>query len=285
MSRAPVFFFNTPDEAIVFAERIPSLFPQFAKDAEKTSRFARLQHLTPHVIGANVHVKFDFFCGDATGQNMVTIATQSACDAFLSSPLAHSLGVCDFVIDGDMASDKKGSSGNVHSPRGVQVLAYGELSNDVCESVLKISTERLYKIYMVISDGRTRNLQFGSNINTANVVAAIFIACGQDAGSVAESAWSQLSMDFDWETKNLKVSLFFPSLPVGTVGGGTAYPSQKASLELLDCTGVGSKWRLAGLVACFAMALDISTLAAVASGGFTDSHKRLARGKSEKSRL
>ena len=62
-------------------------------------------------------------------------------------------------------------------------------------------------------------------------------------------------------------------------------PSQKASLELLKCRGPGSKRRLAGLVACFCMALDISTAAAIASGGFTDAHKKLAREKVNKSKL
>ena len=285
MSRAPVFFFSNPGQAIEFAERVPSLFQQFAKDAEKTSRFAKLQNLTPHVVGLNVHLKFEYFCGDATGQNMVTIATQAACEAFLATELAQTLGVRDWIIDGDMAGDKKASRGNVYAPRGVQVVAWGELTNEVCMEVLKISAERLYEMMNVIKEGQIRNGQFGSNINTANIVAALFIACGQDAGSVAEGCWSHLTVDLDRETGNIKMSLFFPSMPVGSVGGGTAYPSQKASLELLDCTGPGSKYRLAGLVACFAMALDVSTLAAVASGGFTDSHKRLARGKVERGKL
>ncbi|KAJ8114350.1 hypothetical protein OPT61_g3745 [Boeremia exigua] len=112
-------------------------------------------------------------------------------------------------------------------------------------------------------------------------MAAMFIACGQDAGSVAESAWTQLTTTYDAETKILKQSLFVPSLPVGSVGGGTMYPSQKASLGLLKCQGEGGKRRLAGLVACFCMALDISTAAAIASGGFTDAHKKLARSRSK----
>lgn len=285
MSRAPVFSFSDPGQAIAFAERVPSLSTQFAADAEKTSRFAKLQNLTPHVIGSHVHLKFEFFCGDASGQNMVSIATQAACDAFLATDLAATLGVCDFTIEGEMASDKKASRGNVNAPRGVQVMAWGELTNEVCEKVLKVRAEQLYDVLRGAKDAQIRNGQFGSNINTANIVAAMFIACGQDAASVAESCWSHLTIDMDRQTGNLKVSVFFPSLPVGTVGGGTAYPGQKASLRLLNCTGPGSKYRLAGLVACFAMALDISTLAAVRSGGFTASHEKFARGGIAKSEL
>lgn len=285
MSRAPVFFFDTPTEAITFADRIPSLQHQFVKDAESTSRFARLQELTPHVVGSNVHLLFSYFTGDATGQNMVTIATQTACDRFLASSTARELGIRDFIIEGDMASDKKASCGNAMKPRGCQVLVWGSLTNEVCKRVLKCSTKRLYNVLTVMKEGQTRNGGFGCNVNTANIVAAMFIACGQDAGSVAESAWAHLTTTYDAETQILKLSLFVPSLPVGTVGGGTMYASQKASLDLLMCSGPGSKRKLAGLVACFCMALDVSTAAAIASGGFTDAHKKLARGKLDKSNL
>lgn len=285
MTRAPVFFFNSPFEAITFADHVPALQDQFARDAESTSRFARLQALTPHIIGSNVHLHFSYFTGDATGQNMVTIATQTACDRFLGSEAAREFGVRDFIIEGDMASDKKASWRNAMEARGCQVLAWGEITNEVCVRTLKCSTERLHAILMLMKDGQIRNGGFGCNVNTANIVAAMFIACGQDAGSVAESAWAHLTTTLDSETKILKLGLFFPSLPVGTVGGGTMYPSQEASLELLRCRGPGSKKRLAGLVTCFCMALDVSTAAAIASGGFTNAHKKLARDKLDESKL
>ncbi|PVH92248.1 hydroxymethylglutaryl-CoA reductase [Periconia macrospinosa] len=281
MSRAPLFSFPTPKEAVAFAKQVPRLHKQFAADAERTSRYARLQKVTPHVVGSNVHVKFDYYCGDAAGQNMVTIATQEACDRFLQTNTAKELGVCDFIIEGEMASDKKASWGNVKEPRGVQVIAWSELTNAACEEVLGCSTQRLYNVFMSVREGQVRNGQLGSNVNTANVVAAMFIACGQDAGSVAEASWSHFTCSYDEETKKLKLSLFFPSLPVGVVGGGTSYAAQKASLELLKCRGPGTKRRLAGLIVAFALALDISTTAAVATGTFTQSHKRLARRATE----
>jgi NADP-dependent 3-hydroxy-3-methylglutaryl-CoA reductase len=279
MSRAPVFSFASPGEAIIFSERIPSFKEQFGADAEKTSRYTRLQSLTPHVIGSNVHVKFEYLCGDAVGQNMVTIATQRACDLFLESDIARELVVRSFAIEGEMASDKKASWGNVKAPRGMQVMAWGQLSNAVCEEVLKCRAERLYELWTWMREGQIRNGQFGSNVNTANVVAAMFVACGQDAGSIAESAWSHLTLDYNKETELLKISLFFPSLPVGIVGGGTGHMAQKASLKLLHCDEPGTKHRLAGLVAAFALALDVSTSAAIASDTFTQNHARLARGK------
>jgi hydroxymethylglutaryl-CoA reductase len=197
MSRAPIFFFSSPGEAVLFAGQVPGLLKRFATDAEKTGRYARLRKLTPHIVGSKVHVRFDYFCGDAVGQNMVTIATQEACDRFLQTDTAKDLGVKDFVIEGEMASDKKASWGNVKEPRGVQVMTSGDLSNDACEKVLGCSTERLYTVFMAMKDGQVRNGQWGSNVNTTNVIAAMFIACGQNAGSVAEASWSHLTLDYN----------------------------------------------------------------------------------------
>lgn len=49
-------------------------------------------------------------------------------------------------------------------------------------------------------------------------------------------------LDCDVETKTLKLSLFFPSLPVGTVGGVAMYPSQNKILGLQDA-GSKRNWK------------------------------------------
>lgn len=54
---------------------------------------------------------------------MVTEVTQAACDVFMQSSYAKQFGVEKFVIEGEMASDKKASWGNAKEPHGVQVMA------------------------------------------------------------------------------------------------------------------------------------------------------------------
>ncbi|KAL2008563.1 hypothetical protein VTN00DRAFT_6757 [Thermoascus crustaceus] len=280
MCRAPVFHFADTGKAVAFARRVPELQAQFAKDAESTSRHARLLKLTPHIIGPRVHVRFDYSCADATGQNMTTIATQKACDEFMNSHLAKELQVQGFLVEGQMAADKKSSWGNViQSPgRGVRVIAWGKITDEACREVLKCSTEELHHSLAIVKDAETRNGQFGSNINVVNVVTAMLIACGQDPACVAEALWSHVTAEYDRETKDLNWTIFIPSLPVGVVGAGTFYGTQKECLELLQCRGPGMKRRLAGLIAAFALALDVSTLSAVTSHGFTSAHERLRRG-------
>jgi len=113
-------------------------------------------------------------------------------------------------------------------------------------------------------------------VNTANVVAAMFIACGQDAAGVFEAGWSQLTAELS-ETQDLTLSLYMPSLLVGTVGGGTRYDTQREALRLLGCEGAGRKFAFAETVAAFCLALEVSTAAAVGNDTFAASHKNLAR--------
>ena len=115
----------------------------------------------------------------------------------------------------------------------------------------------------------------GSGLNAVNMVAALFVATGQDIACVHESGVSILSMEVDGD--DLSATLLLPSLVTGTVGGGTSLPDQRAWLTTLACAGPGGSARFAEIVAGFAVALDISTTAAMASGQFADAHQRLGR--------
>jgi hydroxymethylglutaryl-CoA reductase (NADPH) len=99
----------------------------------------------------------------------------------------------------------------------------------------------------------------------ASAVAAVFAATGQDLGLVATS-----SMAHGVEQRvegGLHVSIRFPGIEVGTVGGGTTLPDPRRWLELMGCAGPGRVYRLAQLVAATALALEISASAAMATAG------------------
>jgi NADP-dependent 3-hydroxy-3-methylglutaryl-CoA reductase len=278
MSRAPVFQFDETEHAIWFAKAVPGFRDDFAQWASETSTHVQLKKFKASVIGSQVHLFCSYDCGSATGQNMVTKATQYACD-MLRAAYEDQFLIRDFFIEGQLASDKKPSWGNVKSARGVEVVAWGTITKKACQEVLGLSTERLYHGQTTLKEGGIRNGQFGSNINTANVIAAMFISTGQDPASVAESSWTHLTSELDRDTGDLRMSLYIPSLAVGTVGGGTGYPSQQEALRLLKCGSAGQKNRLAGTIASFSLALDVSTSAAISNDTFTASHMKLARGE------
>jgi hydroxymethylglutaryl-CoA reductase len=157
------------------------------------------------------------------------------------------------------------------------VFVWGVLSDDICRSILGSSAARIHDAIMIAQQGAIRAGMIGSNINVVNVFTAMFIACGQDAASVLESGWAQLNSEFDVDKKELTLSLFIPSLLLGSVGGGTMYATQREALEIVKCAGEGRKWALAETMAAFALALDASTISAMADDTFAKSHERLAR--------
>ncbi|VTT62500.1 unnamed protein product [Fusarium fujikuroi] len=285
MSRGPVFTFDSPDHAVIFAKDVPALKPIFSQWAAETSAYVRLQAMQPTIIGSKVHVLCSYSCGSAAGQNMVTKATQHACE-MLRDSLTDKYSIRGFLIEGQLASDKKPSWGNVKKPRGVETLVWGTISPDACREVLGCTTDQLYATQQILKEGGIRNGQFGCNVNPVNIIAAMFIATGQDPASTAEASWSHLTSELHPKTGALTMSLYLPSLPVGTVGGGTGLPMQREALKMLKCDGEGAeqKQRLAGLIAAFGLALDVSTSAAVTNDTFTASHMRLGRGQ-ERARL
>ncbi|TKX26194.1 hydroxymethylglutaryl-coenzyme A reductase-like protein [Elsinoe australis] len=276
MLRAPVFRFNTVDDAVAFAAVIPQYESFFRQVAKKTTRFGKLVSIRPNVIHKEVHVRFSYTCGDAGGQNMSTIATHAACTAFLKQFSAEHR-ITDFVLEGQMAGDKKLAILNVDDPRGVSVMAWGTIPDEVCRKVLGSPAARIHKTLTTGRAGATRVGMIGDTINTSNIVAAMFIACGQDAASVFEAGWTQLVSDVDEKTGDLTMSVYMPNLPVASIGGGTTYSTQKEALEMLGCAGKERKWALAETIAAFALALDISTMSAMTDDTFSNSHQKMAR--------
>lgn len=184
----------------------------------------------------------------------------------------------DVYPEGQLSADKQMALGKgIRPPRGVKVVAWGVLSESTCQSVLHTSCARLHHTLGAALEGAVRNSLAGSSVGVANVLAAMFIATGQDAASVGESCWAQLTTDYDEESKELSMALFFPSLLVGSVGGGTGYASQKEGLEMLACAGAGRKFALAETIAAFALALDLSTASSITTKTKAASHRRLTR--------
>jgi hydroxymethylglutaryl-CoA reductase (NADPH) len=105
----------------------------------------------------------------------------------------------------------------------------------------------------------------------------MFIACGQDAACVAESAVGVTRFELQ-EDGALYAAVTLPNLIVGTVGGGTGLPSQRACLDILGLAGTGHARALAEVCAALALAGELSITGALAAGHFSRAHQRLARG-------
>jgi hydroxymethylglutaryl-CoA reductase (NADPH) len=81
------------------------------------------------------------------------------------------------------------------------------------------------------------------------------------------------------EDGGLYVAVTLPNLIVGTVGGGTGLPSQRACLEIMGLAGAGHARAFAEIAAVVCLAGELSIIGALCAGHFTRAHQSLARGR------
>src|SRR5260370_41600931 len=84
--------------------------------------------------------------------------------------------------------------------------------------------------------GGGMSVTIGVQGHYANGLAALYIATGQDAACVSESAVGVTRFERT-EDGSLYATVTLPNLIVGTVGGGTALPSQPACLDIMGSKG------------------------------------------------
>jgi hydroxymethylglutaryl-CoA reductase (NADPH) len=116
----------------------------------------------------------------------------------------------------------------------------------------------------------------GVEAHYANALAALYIACGQDVACVAESAVGITRFEVDSDG-NLYAAVTLPNIMVGSVGGGTALPSQKACLDILGVAGPGKAAAFAELCAALCLAGELSIAGALCGGSFCRAHRVLGR--------
>lgn len=270
--RSPAFVFANLLQAGQFVEWVVSSVDALKPAAESTSRFAKLVSLEPVIDNNTVFLLCRYSTGDAAGQNMVTIATDTLC--------RHIVEKCPVVptawyVEGNLSGDKKASGLGMITGRGRKVSASVVLPEPVVKDALGTSVEAMLDYGKVANLGSLLSSQFGAQAHYANGLAAVYLATGQDAACVAESSVGFTRME--GRPEGLFCSVTMPSILVGTVGGGTGLPTQSVCLELMGLKGAGHAAELAEIVAATCLCGEISIVAAMASGNFARAHEKLAR--------
>jgi hydroxymethylglutaryl-CoA reductase (NADPH) len=278
MMRVPLFVLSDMHGAFLFSRWIRDHIDELREQIQRVSSHANLVEVEPMLLGNMVHVRFLYATGDAAGQNMTTTCTWHACQ-WLMQKMKHfdDIQFDNFLIEANMSGDKKVNFQSFIAGRGTRVTAECFLKTEVLEQVLKVSPDELMKTNQVVIAGSQQVGMVGYNINVANIIAGMFTATGQDIACVHESSLAQLHLQ---QVKGgVYASMMMPSLIIGTVGGGTHLTRQNELLQMMDCAGPGKVPRLAEIIAGFCLALDLSTMSAVASGQFASAHERLGRNR------
>lgn len=274
VSRAPGFAFSSIFEAGSFVAWAVGQIETFRKVAEETTRHGKLADMRVTVEGNHVYLNFEFLTGDAAGQNMVTIATQAVCEHII----AHTPIKPDhYFVEANLSGDKKASAQSFQSVRGRKVTAEAVLSAELIAKRLHTTPEQMAKYWRMSALGGVMSGTIGVQGHYANGLAALYIACGQDAACVSESAVGVTRFETTSDG-GLYASVTLPNLIVGTVGGGTGLPSQKACLEILGLAGPGHARALAEVAAALALAGELSIIGALSAQQFSQAHRKRARG-------
>ncbi|MDE2797008.1 MAG: hydroxymethylglutaryl-CoA reductase [Gemmatimonadota bacterium] len=278
VTRAPVFAFDSLVDVGKFIMWAAQQVQTFRDIAASTTRHGELIRTRFDMEGNHVYLIFEYTTGDASGQNMVTIATDAVCRFILDQTPVQPVY---WFIEGNLSGDKKASHLSFQNVRGRKVTAEATLSSGILERHLKTSASRMLDFYRVSAIGGVMSGNIGLQGHYSNGMAALYIACGQDAACVAESAVGVTRFEAA-EEGGLYASVTLPNLILGTVGGGTGLPSQNACLDILKLSGAGNAPALAEVCAALVLAGELSISAALASGHFTRAHQILARGVPEK---
>ena len=276
MTRAPAFRVADVREAETVATWVTDHVDQLAAAAEETTSHGECTAVRPYVVGDTIFCRFTYDTKDAMGMNMATIATQAAAEVIEAETPASLV-----ALSGNLCVDKKPAAINAVEGRGRTVAADVLIPRDVVQ-------ERLHTTPGAIAEvnrrktlvGSAKAVSLGFNAQVANVVAAMFLATGQDAAQVVEGANAITTAEAREE--GLYATLTLASLEVGTVGGGTRLPTQAEALDILGVRGGGDPAgangdALAEAVAAGALAGELSLHAALASRHLSSAHETLGR--------
>jgi hydroxymethylglutaryl-CoA reductase (NADPH) len=278
ISRSPAFAFNSFEELGRFVAWFLGVQTEIKKAAEGTTRFGKLIDTQICIEGNHLYLILVFTTGDAAGQNMASIATEAAVTWILANTPVKPRAA---YVEANFSGDKKASAQSLQTVRGKKVTAEVTIPADLVQRRLHTTVGRMIDFAGFATIGGIMSGTLGTQGHYANGLAAMFIACGQDAACVAEAAVGNTRLEATSEGA-LYASVTLPNLIMGSVGGGTKLPSQRACLDIMGLAGPGHARALVEVAAALCLAGEVSIVGAICAGEFIRAHARLARGTRDK---
>lgn len=271
MVRAPVFRVRDTRHAVESGEWIRNNVAMLAEAAAATTRHGKLLSAQPFVVGRSLYVRLSYSTGDAMGMNMATIASEA-----VAKVVEKETGAVLVSVSGNFCVDKKPAAVSYILGRGKIVLADATIPRWLLEERMHATPEAVTETcYRKCSVGSSLAASLGANAHAANMLAALYIATGQDPAQVVEGSMATTTCEV--VEGDLYISIRLPCVEVGTVGGGTRLPCQSEALAMMDCQGEGRATKLAEIVGAVVLAGELSTLAAQSAGHLGSAHSHLGR--------
>jgi hydroxymethylglutaryl-CoA reductase (NADPH) len=272
LTQNPMLVYDDAAAAQVAAGLVDGLLASWRALLATLTSHGALRSARAQVLGRRLILRLEFTTADAIGINMAAQAAD-----LCSRQLAERSGARACYVHGQDV-EKRANARALIEGRGRSVVCDATIPRAALASLARTSPEALvalHKSYMVgFAHLGTQNWL----VQSANGLAAVLLACGQDLAYLSECATGFLDLELD-AAGDLYASATLPSLLVGTVGGGSAKGTAAECLAILGCAGSGHANTFAELLAAVVLAGDISLMAAFASNEFVAAHERLGRNR------
>lgn len=150
----------------------------------KTTNHGQLMQYKCHVVGTKIHLRISVNSKDAMGMNMITIGSEN-----ITNHIAHELfpgRVEVSTLSGNFCTDKKASAVNWILGRGFRGTAVATVKRDVMKKFLHCDVDAFVNLNHEKNfvGSSMANTVGGNNSHAANIVAALYLATGQDIAQV-----------------------------------------------------------------------------------------------------
>lgn len=272
LTQHPMLSYSSVVAAQGAADRATHCLERFRSITAGLTRHGKLVGLGARVVGRRLVLEFTFTTGDAIGINMAAMATQRCVEEF-----ARETDCERWWVHGEDV-EKRANALAFHRGRGRSVVAEVRIPRDVLRSRTRATPEAMVEAWRAYTVGFAQLGTQNWAIQSANGLAAVMIACGQDVAYLMECANGLLDLEVDGDG-DLLASVTLPSLLVGTVGGGSGQGTALECLRLMGCEGNGGARPFAEILGAVVLAGDLSLLASFCTHEFVEAHERLGRNR------
>ncbi len=216
MTRSILLEAEDATQALTAWRSISGRIDEMNRVVRESSRFATLINLHNQIVGNMLYIRLEFTTGDASGHNMVTLASENLQNWILGQypQLKYT------SISANYCTDKKASAVNGILGRGKNVVCEVTIPRALCKRRLNTTPEAVVDLNIkknLIGTMLAGGLR-SANAHFANMLLAFYLATGQDAANIVEG--SQGIVHAEVRDGDLYFSVSLPNLIVGTVGNG-----------------------------------------------------------------
>lgn len=272
LTQSPILVYASAAEALRARDEVLRSLEEMRALVAGTTRHGRLVELRASIVGRRLLLDLCFLTGDAIGINMAARASE-----LVSETLARRTGALERYVHGQDV-EKRANARALLEGRGRSVVAEALVPRGALAALARTTPEALAAIQRSYATGFAQLGTQNWTVQSANGLAAVMIACGQDVAYLTECATGQLDLE-PTAQGDLLASVTLPSLLVGTVGGGSGQGTAAECLQLLGCLGAGKANHFAEILGATVLAGDLSLMAAFCAHEFVAAHERLGRNR------